>query len=441
MNEMLLDCNKEMISKFNEINLVLPVSSNVLNKLKDVNDECEIRMNFNEMNFLDEKKYYIDLINTLNELNKHNKKYNIIMFINNRKIFSESNLLNKKYNNINLIINNESDYYTIDEYIDNDSKLDKLLENIKGKKLSPLERYIYVYNIVRKFKPYKQEPKGSDIRLSRNLKYILDNDYLVCVGYSRLLNVLLNKVGISSCDYILKVYEQKENKDTNYFNETNHQRNIVYLDDNKYNVHGFYLSDATFDNTFGKSVYNHALMTFDKNKETVVYQSLVFIDCFFDFHNKEEYYNKINYYIRRYKKDYRSNNDIFRMVFAELLKYLYRLDYNYYTYLYQKYNKLNYSNDIETNDNEDLQDIYLSMLDDYYEYAIKRVNNNISNEKILDAFYNAKVILNEIPEEYASKIKEMLIDYNNEREKRYFPFDYDSFNNEVDYKDYISKKR
>ena len=52
--------------------------------------------------------------------------------------------------------------------------------------------------------------------------------------------------------------EEKEVEDSG------HARCIVSMDDDKYNVHGLYVSDPTWDNQLDENRLNNVLMTFDK---------------------------------------------------------------------------------------------------------------------------------------------------------------------------------
>ena len=70
----------------------------------------------------------------------------------------------------------------------------ELIEPIKNSNLSPLEKFIAIYNVVKNFKPYKESP--DQLEESRYLRYILNNEYMVCVGYAKLLKILCEKVGI-----------------------------------------------------------------------------------------------------------------------------------------------------------------------------------------------------------------------------------------------------
>ena len=118
--------------------------------------------------------------------------------------------------------------------------LDLMVKDIKESDLSPYEKYIAVYNIVRSFKQYQyyenSETKDHEVPdQSRNIYLILMNEWIVCVGYSQLLNELLKKVDISSIHWIV--------------DHRKHLRSYVHIQDEKYNIDGFYMCDPTWDRT------------------------------------------------------------------------------------------------------------------------------------------------------------------------------------------------
>ena len=87
---------------------------------------------------------------------------------------------------------------------------------------------------------------------SRALRYILDNEYMVCVGYAKLLVELLDKVGIDATLLSVEVdtsYDDGFTLDEKIVEASGHKRAIISIDDNKYNLHGLYISDPTWDNS------------------------------------------------------------------------------------------------------------------------------------------------------------------------------------------------
>ncbi len=127
-------------------------------------------------------------------------------------------------------------------------KLDSLLKDVSPT-MTPYEKYQIIYDKVRYFKEYRiVEDTSTNLAAivnaknqSCNLKYILDNEYIDCVGYSMLLEILLNKVDIEASEFGFSVFD-------GYGNFIGgHARTLINLDDDKYNIHGIFVSDATWD--------------------------------------------------------------------------------------------------------------------------------------------------------------------------------------------------
>lgn len=187
-------------------------------KIKDGN--CEISIDsfssnsfkrINEVFFngciIDITKVKDDEINSLLSNNKFNDK---IKF-------------KDKYNNYSLLSYNE----VLNSY----KLIDKMKREIKKYDLTPLEQIIFLYDKVRK-KPYKAYDK--DQSTSRDITEVLNNDYVVCEGYANVISAVCNSLNIN-CEKILwKPFE----------GNIGHASNLVYINDDYYNVHQFFEIDA-----------------------------------------------------------------------------------------------------------------------------------------------------------------------------------------------------
>ncbi len=116
--------------------------------------------------------------------------------------------------------------------------LNLFVKNINNSSLSPYEKYIVIYNMVKGFKKYKfyNDNEADDFvcnDASRNVYLLMQNDFIVCAGYINLLVLLLKKVGINSVrtDYV----------------KGNHALAYVNIKDYKYNINGYYKCDITGD--------------------------------------------------------------------------------------------------------------------------------------------------------------------------------------------------
>lgn len=354
----------------------------------------------------------------LDILDKLNKKFIVKIPVDKRNIFQK--LFKTNYNNLDLIIKNDLYEYPYQQYLDEEKKLDSIVEPIKNANLSPLEKYIAVYNIVKNFKPYKENTENPEY--SRYLRYILDNDYMVCVGYAKLLEVLLNKVGINtqhlsvSVDTSYKKGFTLEEKPVEY---AGHARVIVNLDDDKYNIHGLYMSDPTWDNNLENSYLNHAIMTFDKMQiSNILFKYNNNSDIILDIHNFQEFNNQVNFLLKR-----KLNQDSIltqNKTFKEKLLYAYKditisvIDSFECDPNSQKFYQV-LKNCQEEND-------YINLLTKIGHYLLTRINQPIKNETILQANLTCMQVLNNLDENTLNNLKNEQEISHEKREELYFPY-------------------
>ncbi len=156
----------------------------------------------------------------------------------------------------NVFVENNREKYPVKYVIEQEAKLEKLVKNIKNSNLSPLEKYLAVYDIVKKFKQYKENEEN--LNQSRKLYELLDNKYIVCLGFAKLLEDLLRRIGIKAVNSVVEVI-LNGNELENY--NAGHARVLVYLNDPKYNIKGYFVADPTWDNKMNENYYNYSLMT------------------------------------------------------------------------------------------------------------------------------------------------------------------------------------
>lgn len=131
--------------------------------------------------------------------------------------------------------------------------INDVISDILKYNLSPLEKVMYVYDIV-KYRIYKKD--DCDFRNSKDLDKVIDGSYIACGGYTNLFNAILNSLGIGSLPLIS--------------HEVKHQRSITYIKDDKYGVDGIYVFDPTWDSRKKASDtsyidnYNYFMLPLDK---------------------------------------------------------------------------------------------------------------------------------------------------------------------------------
>jgi len=381
----------------------------------------------------DELDFFHKLLKTIKKLEQHNRPYNIRISVKDYNNLKKSGLLST-IKNINLIITSNLDDYTIEEYIEIEERLNNLIKPIQESNLSPYEKYLAVYNIVKNFKPYKDNPDNP--KLSRDLKYILkpDNEYIVCVGYTELFEVLLKKIGIQSTSILVRVDTSYDEGFTMECVETKlewHRRIIVKIDDDKYQIHGIYLSDPTWDNSQKYDLYNNNAMTFDKRKEAYRLEHIGIDDLLLDFHNFEEFNEKINYYL---KKELRNSTEEkikdkiikeYGFLYNKILHLLKKLDYSKYEYFNQKYQKqLEKTTKKKNTTLKEIENIYVDFLTEYANYIIPLSNNKISNDNMYKALSNVKKVIDGYNKEELQKWSEITNKKNVFYEQENFPYLY-----------------
>lgn len=151
---------------------------------------------------------------------------------------------------------------------------------IKDYPLSPLEKLTFAYDIMKTFE-YKNEL--SDPKEARQPSKIITGDKIVCAGYTALLSEILYGLdeNIKSGSFSVECYEDDDTTLKGY-----HSRSVVKVDDDKYNIHGYYILDPTWDSVKqdGKekidkdydalSLYWHYLVPITQYKEIFPHDSI-----------------------------------------------------------------------------------------------------------------------------------------------------------------------
>ncbi len=394
-----------------------------------------------ENNNVNEKYFYIVIKDLIEHLNKTGKHFVVNFKVENRSVFKE--VFNEiKYDNIEMFINNDLYNYPYDDYLEEEKRLDKIVEPIKKANLSPLERYLAVYNIVKNFKPYKENPNQTDE--SRYIRYILDNEYMVCVGYARLLEILCEKVGIRTTDLSIGVdisYDKDQSVSEIPVKYGGHARCMVSMDDPKYDVHGLFISDPTWDNKLDENRLNHALMTSGK---IVTGKRMVFFDKYehiLDINTFEDFNSQVNYLYKRHLDEINKNNSLYLsdyFTFQEQVRM--KEDSKYNDMMIAKAKSLRAYNDtikailkpiacdIKTEeyykmlDNCKKEEDDINLLTEIGNYLLTRINQPISSETIIRASVNATSLikglsLEEREQEYERTRKDFY-----DRELTQFPY-------------------
>lgn len=358
------------------------ISDRDLENLKYLKDNTRIKITCKTVFELpeNEDEYYLGTQKIINKMESLGKNNLVTLEVYHRSAFAKYKF---NVNNVKLIVLNDNTDYAYSTYLKEEEKLDKLIEDIKNSSMSPFEQYLAVYNIVKNYKPYKENEVNKDE--SRDLKYILDGEYMVCVGYAKLLITLLDKIGIKAIHYGTAVSVGKVDEKT----KENHARVMVNLIDDKYGINGYYISDPTWDNNLNKDYYNYAVVNYDSMQVSKDEMELKELDLIFDVHNFDEYCTKINMLLNIKCRQYRNSNynetekvyEMYYDVCYKIMDTLCKIDSEVYHQLSALYEKTN---------NDKIQATYNLFLTEVGNLIVPKANKTIANETIINAALASK---------------------------------------------------
>lgn len=210
-----------------------------------------------------------------------------------------------------------------------------------------------------------------------------------------------------------------------------HQRNIIKIDDDKYNIHGIFIADATWDNSQNYDLYQNSAMTFDRKKEAKSLETLNDYDLLLDFHNFEEFTKKLNFFLKKKIRDtafkekpYNEKlTTAYTQAYQKIMEILSKLDYPKFLEFYNKYDEKIKKFNISL---KEIEEISSDFLTEYATYILPLTNKKIDKTTLLDAATNTKVSLNDsLDKEETRKEIEAI---NDEIEEYAFPYSYNPDN-------------
>lgn len=220
--------------------------------ITNAQDDTNLQIKKGSSNYI--QKFDVNVINKMIDTIKQSGRDIKLTFKLNYQ-FLDSEYLSQ-INDLNYILfTSENNLTTISalDLLKMNNLLDLFVQDIKNSNLSNYEKYLAIYNIVKGFKEYNfyQNDEKKDLQIydqSRSIYLILENDYIVCVGYANLLECLLNKVGIDAVSY--------------RYIEGKHKLNYVNITDEKYGIEGIIKCDPTNDHCIDilNCGYKHANM-------------------------------------------------------------------------------------------------------------------------------------------------------------------------------------
>lgn len=115
--------------------------------------------------------------------------------------------------------------------------IDYYKELINSYDLSPIEKAVFAYDIMKTFM-YQEDNDNKNN--ARHIPEIVMYGKIVCRGYATFYNQLLEELGIKTTPYSFDTTDENGKP-------SRHMRTIITIDDDKYNIHGIYACDPTWD--------------------------------------------------------------------------------------------------------------------------------------------------------------------------------------------------
>lgn len=163
------------------------------------------------------------------QFNLENKTYDDIYQL---KQMNDTSTFSIRYHN-----GGDSSDASYDEFLNMRATIDYYKELIEANDLSPVEKIAYIYDIL---KTMRYQENKQDKQRSRNIHSIVTDGTIVCVGYSAFAKQLLNELGIKCLNVGVTCLSDKAD-------DEGHARNLLRVDDDKYNIHGLFAMDITWD--------------------------------------------------------------------------------------------------------------------------------------------------------------------------------------------------
>ncbi len=143
---------------------------------------------------------------------------------------------------INLEFREYSAIWSRDEVFSTYEFLDSEVQKVKDLNLSPFETFLCYYNQLTS-RIYNQENQTENGLLSRSIIGINNSDKIVCAGYAHWLFALIkhsNNKDMWSLPISLEMFQNAQKLGF-------HKTNLVYINDEKYNISGVYYADTCWD--------------------------------------------------------------------------------------------------------------------------------------------------------------------------------------------------
>lgn len=285
----------------------------------------------------------------------------------------------------------EDNSYSLDDVLMVINYINEVTDVIKNNNLSPFEQVMYVYDLV---KDHNYVDSTDSYLESRDLAKILKNDKRVCVGFATLFKSLLDNLNISNNIVFLDGVDNPMR---------GHVRNMVVVNDSKYDLNHILYFDATWD--------------CKKEKEDVID-----IDRYIFFARERLFFLKKDYGKLKDNKKYdyflRKDND-YSFLYKEVIGVLYESKKFFKLIDWKQYfSSLNISNEylekinflMNNNQGSILLRDDIEFCEFFYKECCKMLNRMIPDETFLRCLYTVRRIENKLNPNKYSLNKQNILD-------------------------------
>lgn len=397
-----------------------------IKNLKYVKDNTIIDYSSPFCNYKSYSDDYMKIFKIINTLELLGKKCKFVFSVDKKELFPYALFTGLNLKFVEVIIYGDNSYYTLEEFIYENNLTGIMTIDIKNSDLSPLEKFMAVYKIVTSLKEYNEN--DDDLEASRLLKYILNNEYMVCCGFQSLLTELLRQVGIESVSFDVTVKDFSDNS------EEDHERAIVHIVDEKYDVNGYFVSDPTWDNNLERDSVIFSLNTFEETNKEMMMTYLTLEDVFFNNSDELEFDKKLKKYLDVKISEINNSSmvfndgldnvlEVYNEVLIDIMSVLYKLDYNKFISVISRYNTDKCNNIILDNVFE-----YEELFKELNSYFMSKTKQKVTREMIINTILEYRKTLFNDSEEELFRLRESILNYNIKRKEFYFPYEFDSEN-------------
>jgi hypothetical protein len=144
--------------------------------------------------------------------------------------------------------------WKMEQVLEANSKIDEVVSNIEKNNFSPFESMLYIHKIASNFIYMEDAESEKNLERSRVLPSIFSSKEIVCSGYATFIKAVVDRLntkmikGKLSCDYVgCKIMNTDKDGNLKENEIFGHTHNLIYIDDPKYKIKGYYVEDACWD--------------------------------------------------------------------------------------------------------------------------------------------------------------------------------------------------